>query len=62
MRGPQVRILPGALTRASSMEEQHRPKVRVPSSNLGRGAQERNTDGVGMPCLHGNSDLRSILD
>ena len=27
----------GGTTRASSTEEQHRPKVRVPSSNLGRG-------------------------
>jgi hypothetical protein len=30
-------IVNHGVTRASSMEEQHRPKVRVPSSNLGRG-------------------------
>jgi hypothetical protein len=62
MRGPQVRILPGALTRASSMEEQLGPNEQAPGPNPGRGTQERNTDGVAMPCSLGNRDWHGILD
>ena len=53
---------PEALTRASSTEEQLGPNEQAPGPNPGRGTQERNTDGVAMPCPHGNSNLRSILD